>query len=221
MENRFNNEEVRVLGVLMEKQLTTPEYYPMTPNAIRTASNQKSNRNPVVNYELEQVLDILQQLRKKQMLVMVTSSGSRVRKYEHRMKEVFFFSQREQALMGMLMLRGPQTIGELRQRTERLADFETLTGVEQTLNELMAETRRPQILVMKLPVWPGQKEPRYVQLLAGEPDVVQLAEEASMAPNKGAASTSRLTLLEEKVEALSGELDGLKAQFETFKQQFE
>ena len=220
--SEFSAEEVRVLGVLMEKQLTTPEYYPLTPNAIRTASNQKSNRSPVVEYDEDLVQDTLQQLRKKQMLVVVSGSGSRVRKYEHRMREVFFLNQREMAVLSVLMLRGPQTIGEIRSRTERMADFSTLTEVEEVLKDLSADTRKPLPQVMQLPVWPGQKEPRFIHLMSGQPDIEKLQEETTMImPQAAAAGASRLTLLEEKVESLTAELESLKEQFATFKEQFE
>ncbi len=221
MEVRFTPEEIRVLGVLMEKQMATPEYYPMTPNAIKAACNQKSNRNPQVKYSDDQVLDILQSLRKKEMLVVVTTSGSRVRKYEHRMKETFFLNRREMAVLCVLMLRGPQTAGEIRARSERLAEFSSLEEVEETLGELGMETRNPQPLVMKLPLWPGLKEPRYAHLLAGKPDTEQLARQAAAVPESSSTQQAKIEALEQRVEQLAAELASLQMQFLEFKRQFE
>ncbi len=219
----FSAEESRVLGVLMEKQMTVPEYYPMTPNAIKTACNQKSNRNPIVNYDEGIILDTLQRLRQKEMLVVVSTSGSRVRKYKHRMKEVFFLSQKEMAALCVQILRGPQTVGEIRTRTNRMVEFENLDEVVTVLDDLSNENRKPQPLVMKLPVWPGQKEHRYMHLLAGKPDIEKLAAEAKAFPvlQTGGGSSSRMAELNEKIEALSLELKELRDQFNQFKRQFD
>lgn len=216
----LTEEEVRVLGVLAEKQMTTPEYYPMSLNAVKVACNQKSNRDPVVEYEEAAVLEALDSLRRKGLALVVSGGGSRVRKYEHKLREALFLSQKEQALLTMLMLRGPQTLGELRSRTDRMAEFADLAEVEETLRDLSAAERSPRPLVMMLPRMPGQKENRYAQLLAGEPDLEALAaREASAVPQP--AGTSRLAELEEKVEMLTRELQELKEQFRQFKQQFE
>ena len=203
--------------------MTTPEYYPMTPNALKNACNQKSNRYPIVEFDEDVVRGIIDSLRRKNMLMLVTGAGSRARKYEHRMKEVFFLSKKEAAAMAVLMLRGPQTIGEIRGRTERMTDFEDLTDVENTLNELMRENRNPKPLVMQLPVFPGQKEHRFVHLLCGEPDVDKLTADAAAFSSASVVKIgkSKITELEEKVDTLSQELDALKAQFEEFKKQFD
>jgi hypothetical protein len=221
----FSTEEARVLGSLMEKQMTTPEYYPMSPNALKNACNQKSNRYPVVEYDDEIIQSAIDSLRKKSMLTIVSGAGSRVRKYEHRMKEVFFLSQKEMATICILMLRGPQTVGEIRGRSERMAEFTDLADVEKTLNDLMAESRNPKALVKQLPVFPGQKEHRFVHLLCGEPEIEPRKAGAEAVANANAGMVqigkSKITELEEKVEELSRELLELKEQFQQFKKQFE
>ncbi len=219
----FSMEEARVLGCLMEKQMTTPEYYPMTPNALKNACNQKSNRYPVVDFDDEIVRNTIDSLRRKNMLIVVTGAGSRVRKYEHRMKEVFFLSKKEIAAMCIMMLRGPQTIGEIRGRTERMVDFADLNDVEETLQDLMREGRNPRPLVVKLPVFPGQKEHRFIHLLCGEPNIEQLTADAAAYASTSVVHVgkSKITELEEKVETLTQELETLKEQFHQFKKQFE
>ncbi len=218
----FNAEEIRVLGVLMEKQMTIPEYYPMTPNAIKSACNQKSNRNPVVSYDEDVILDTLGNLRKKEMLIVVSTKGSRVRKYKHRMKEIFFLSNKETAALCVQMLRGPQTVGEIRARTSRMVEFENLDDVMEVLDDLSDENRKPQPLVIKLPVWPGQKEHRFIHLLAGKPDIEKLTAEARAYPAfQTAGSNSQIAELNQKVEALSAEIKELRDQFNAFKHQFD
>lgn len=222
----FSAEEIRALGALMEKEMTTPEYYPMTLNALKNACNQKSNRNPVVTYDDDRVINALDHLRRKRMVIIVSGAGSRVRKYEHKIREQFFLSKQEAAVLAVLMLRGPQTVGELRGRTERMVDFESLTAVEEVLTDLMDAGRKPMPLIMKLPRQPGRKEPRYSQLLGGQPDEEQLAAMAEQmaAPTASAmpgGATSKITELEEKVDRLQAELEALRKAFEQFKQQFE
>ena len=219
----LSEEEARVLGALLEKQMTTPEYYPMSVNALTNACNQKSNRHPVVNYEESTVLETVDSLRRKGLAIVVTGAGSRVRKYEHKVKETLFLNQKEQAALCMLMLRGPQTVGEIRTRTDRMATFQDLTEVEDTLRDLAAKERTPQPLVMMLPRFPGQKENRYIHLLSGEPDVEALSAEeaAATAVSSRSANETRITELEAKVENLSGELQALKEQFNQFRKQFE
>lgn len=223
MEELLAPEEVRVLGVLMEKQMTTPEYYPMTVNAVKNACNQKTNRHPVVEYEEDFVGDIIDRLRRKRLLIVVSGPGMRARKYEHNLKDLLFLNQKEMALLCLLMLRGPQTVGELRGRTERMATFNGLEEVEEILGDLAADTRQPLSLVRKLPVLPGQKEHRFVHLLSGEPDIEQLAIEAEFdtpAANR-TSSADKLAELEVQVETLSREMSELREAFQRFKQQFE
>jgi hypothetical protein len=217
----FTEEEVRVLGVLIEKQMTTPEYYPMTPNAIKNACNQKTNRNPVVQYDDEVVLDTLQQLRKKSMLTLVSGAGSRVHKYEHRMREVFFLNQKEMAVLCILMLRGPQTLGEIRSRTERMATFDSIEEVEEVVRDLSQETRKPYPLVVQLPVFPGQKEPRFMHLLSGEPDLEKWQNSSMLQALPTEPASSRIGELEERIEQLEAELKTLREQFQEFQKQFE
>jgi uncharacterized protein YceH (UPF0502 family) len=223
MELNLSAEEVRLLGVLAEKQMTTPEYYPLSLNALTVGCNQKSNRSPVVNYEESEVLEALENLRRHGWVIVVTGGGSRVRKYEHKLKDKLFLSQKEQAALCVLMVRGPQTVGEIRTRTERMVEFPDLTDVEETLRDLAAAERTPQPLAMMLPRFSGQKENRYIHLISGKPDVEKLsAEEASETfAGAGSSSAAHLSELEEKVENLTRELENLKKQFEQLKKQFE
>src|SRR5690349_5317728 len=154
----LDSEEVRVLGALLEKEATTPEYYPMSLNALVNACNQKSNRHPVVNYDDEIVLQAIDRLRDKKMSAVIVGSG-RVNKYAQRFSELLNLGRRELALMCTLLLRGPQTLGELSGRSERMHAFEDLEEVERTLNRL-AEHEIGK-LVMRLAKAPGQKEARY------------------------------------------------------------
>src|SRR6266513_3168302 len=167
MDWQLDAAEVRVLGALMEKEITTPDYYPLSLNALINACNQKSNREPVVSYDEETVEAALDALRHKGLSLRVTGRDSRVPKHEQRFTERFNLGRREAAIMCMLMLRGPQTVGELRGRTDRLYTFEDLEGVESTLNRL-AEAG----YVKRLPRQAGFKESRYTHLLAGDVDVV-------------------------------------------------
>jgi uncharacterized protein YceH (UPF0502 family) len=206
--------ETRVLGSLIEKQVTTPEYYPLTLNALTLACNQKNNRNPVTSYSENQVSDALETLREKNLTYVFYGSTSRVPKYKHVMPEVMHLSHPEVALMCVLMLRGPQTPGELRGSASRLHEFSTLEELEETLNGLI--THDPEPLVVRLPRQPGQKEVRFVHLLSGEIDVEALAAESAQP-----AAAPKRSGLEQKVEALAAEIENLKTQFEQFKKQFE
>jgi uncharacterized protein YceH (UPF0502 family) len=211
METILSDIETRVLGSLIEKQVTTPEYYPLTLNALTLACNQKNNRNPVTSYSENQVADALESLREKNLAYVFYGSTSRVPKYKHVMPEVMHLSHPEVALMCALMLRGAQTLGELRGNAGRLHEFSSLEEVEETLNKLI--TRDPDPLVARLPRQPGQKDGRFAHLLSGEIDV-QAFEQTPPSP-------SRRTSLEEKVEALTAEVEKLKEQFEQFRKQFE
>lgn len=208
--------ETRVLGSLIEKQVTTPEYYPLTLNALTLACNQKNNRNPVTAYSEQQVADALESLREKNLTYVFYGSTSRVPKYKHVMPEVMHLNHAETALMCVLMLRGAQTLGELRGSASRLHDFSGLEEVEETLNGLIS--REPEPLVARMPRQPGQKEGRFAHLLSGEIDVEALAAETERIAS---SSSSRRSSLEERVEALSAEVDKLKEQFEQFRKQFE
>jgi len=206
--------ETRVLGSLIEKQVTTPEYYPLTLNALMLACNQKNNRYPVTSYTENQVSEAVERLREKNLAYVFYGSTSRVPKYKHVMPEVMRLSHPEVALMCVLMLRGAQTLGELRGNAARLHDFSGLEEVEQTLNGLIT---RDEPMVARLPRQPGQKEGRFAHLLSGEINLEALAE----AERAAAAAPSRRNSLEEKVEALTAEVEKLKEQFEQFRKQFE
>ncbi|HJY30241.1 MAG TPA: YceH family protein [Pyrinomonadaceae bacterium] len=203
--------ETRVLGSLIEKQVTTPEYYPLTLNALTLACNQKNNRHPVTSYSENQVADAVESLREKNLAYVFYGSTSRVPKYKHVMPEVMHLSHAEVAVMCVLMLRGAQTLGELRGNGGRLHEFSSLEEVEATLNGLIS--REPEPLVVRLPRQPGQKDGRFAHLLSGEVNV-----EAVFEPER---PVTRRAGLEERVEALAAEVEKLKAQFEEFKKQFE
>jgi uncharacterized protein YceH (UPF0502 family) len=204
MDWKLDAAELRVLGALMEKEATTPDYYPMSLNALVNACNQKSNREPVVNFDDETVETALHELRAKGLASRI-SGDSRVPKHEQRFVEKFNLGRREAAVMCVLMLRGPQTVGELRGRTERIFAFDDLEGVESTLNRL-AEMG----FVTKLPRQAGYKEQRWAQLLAGE---IEIAEEAVA---ESAAPSDR-----KRIEVLEQEVAELKRAFEEFRRNFE
>jgi len=206
--------ETRVLGSLIEKQVTTPEYYPLTLNALTLACNQKNNRYPVTAYTENQVSDAVESLREKNLAYVFYGSTSRVPKYKHVMPEVMHLNHAEVAVMCVLMLRGAQTLGELRGNASRLHEFSSLEEIEQTLNGLIT---LDEPLVARLPRQPGQKEGRFAHLLSGEINLEALAESERTA----AAVPSRRASLEEKIEALTAEVENLKEQFEQFRKQFE
>ena len=220
----LNRVEVRVLGSLIEKQITTPEYYPLTLNALTNACNQTSNRDPVVSFDDKTVVRALESLREKKLVWMVTGAGSRVPKYEHRMAETFTLAEQEVAVLGVLMLRGPQTVGEIRGRTARMYEFQSLDEVEQVLDALMISEPHP--FVTKLARQPGTKESRYAHLLGGEVKIERVEEQPAIARLEPAAlevraENERMAKIEEEMEALRLELSELKQQFLEFKKQFE
>ena len=221
MQTILTEVEVRALSALVEKQVTTPEYYPLTLNALVQACNQKSNRNPVVSFDEETVAQAMETLRGKNLVYVFYGSTSRVPKYKHMMPEIFGLSPQELAIMCVLMLRGPQTPGELRGRSERLYDFSSLEEVEETLTLL--SDKDPQPLVSRLPRHPGQKEIRYVHLLAGEVSADYESagtdtEAGSVREVTGNYKTKELT---QEVEALREEVNTLRKEFEEFKRQFD
>ncbi|MFN2531386.1 MAG: YceH family protein [Pyrinomonadaceae bacterium] len=209
--------ETRVLGSLIEKQVTTPEYYPLTLNALTLACNQKNNRNPVTSYSEQQVSEALESLREKNLAYIFYGSTSRVPKYKHVMPEVMHLSQAELAVMCVLMLRGPQTPGELRGSGSRLYEFTGLEDVEQTLNALMAREAEP--LVTRLPRQAGQKEVRFAHLLAGPLSIESAMEQPSV--RRTPAQPDRIARMEEEVSTLKTQVDELTKQFEQFRRQFE
>ncbi|HEU4794405.1 MAG TPA: YceH family protein [Pyrinomonadaceae bacterium] len=203
--------ETRVLGALVEKQISTPEYYPLTLNALTLACNQKNNRHPVTAYTENEVTQAVESLREKNLVYVFYGSTSRVPKYKHVMPEVLHLNAAETALMCVLMLRGPQTPGELRGNAARLYEFSGLEEVEQTLAGLISH--EPDQMVARLPRQAGQKEVRFGHLLSGEIPVETAAEPARISPPRQS--------LEHKVDTLAAEVEKLKAQFEEFKKQFE
>jgi len=218
MEATLNEREVRVVGSLVEKQVTTPDYYPLTLNALVHACNQISNRDPVVAYDERTVEDAIDSLRGKNLVYVFYGSESRVPKYKHMMREVFELSPPELAALCVLMLRGPQTVGEVRGRTGRLHEFADLSEVESALEAL---ARRDEPLVTKLARRPGQKDARYAQLLAGAPAEPEPSDVAAASGAARETAGERVARLEAEVASLRGEVAELRRQLEEFRRQFE
>ena len=209
--------EARVLGALVEKDITTPDYYPLSLNALVNACNQKNNRDPVMNLDENQVREALSGLEAMGLAGPASSADSRVTKYEHHLQDVFNFSRGETAVICVLLLRGPQTLGELRGRTERLHRFEDLEAVQAALQHLMR--REPPLAVM-LPRQPGTKESRYAHLLSGEVPVAALASRGVAVPVDH-GQQDRVSRLEEQVATLEREVSDLKQTVEALRKQFE
>jgi len=218
---RLDPVEVRILACLIEKESTTPEYYPLTLNALTSACNQKSNREPVVSLEEKTVVRGIESLREKGLVLMVTGAGSRVPKYKHIFARRFQLNAPEVAALCLLMLRGPQTVGELRGRTARLHAFADLSEVDSTLNGLMS--RGEGAYVVKLPRQPGRKEARYAHLFCGEPEMSEPEQDVHSvpAPREAPADNERMRQLEEKIAHVRAELGELREAFAEFKKQFE
>ena len=210
--------ETRVLGSLVEKELTTPEYYPLSLNALVNACNQKSNRDPVMNLKEEDVRDALRSLDKKGLAGPADNMVSRVSKYEHRLQEAYNFNRHEIAVLSELLLRGPQTPGELRSRADRMHKFDDLGIVQSTLQRLM---KREPPLVTVLPRQPGTKEVRYAHLMSGDVEIVAPDSEEGVAVVSSASYEERIKRLESHVEKLQSDFAELKHQFAAFRKQFE
>ena len=208
--------EARILGSLVEKQLTTPEYYPLTLNALTAACNQKSNRDPVMSLGETEIMGSIDSLRDRNLVYLYYGSGSRTVKYKHMLPSVYDLDEAGVAITAVLLLRGPQTIGELRERTGRLHEFGGLNEVQETLDAL---TRRDEPIVIKLERQPGQKEARYAHLLSGE--VLQDTIAASPRIVSGGGSNERIEKLEAEVESLRNELADFRATFDEFRKQFD
>jgi uncharacterized protein YceH (UPF0502 family) len=216
----LNEVETRVLGSLVEKDVTTPDYYPLSLNALVNACNQKNNRDPVMNLDEDTARQALDTLQQKRLAGPTSSADSRVTKYEHRLQEAFNFTRGETAILCVLLLRGPQTPGELRGRTERMHRFEDLTEVQSSLQRLM---QRDPPLARVLPRQPGTKESRYKHLLSGdEEDLTDVARAPTPAsvPSQS-AEPDRISRLEDEVANLQKEVADLKQQFASFGKQFE
>jgi hypothetical protein len=221
MEIKLDAIETRIIGVLIEKQMATPDYYPLTLNALVNACNQKTNREPVMDLAESDVEDALTRLRNRRLVWQVKAQGSRALKYEHNMKDVADFSDRELGILGVLLLRGSQTAGELRSRTTRLAEFHGLAAVEHTLHKLIDHEKGP--FVHRIDRRPGQKEDRYRHLFSAAPEASDDRDIPETEPRSLPVRSELGTLddLEKKVDDLHQELEDLKAQFEEFKRQFE
>jgi uncharacterized protein len=207
--------EARVLGALVEKEVTTPDYYPLSLNALINASNQRSNREPVMNLDEDDVRQALHGLEAKHLAGRARSADGRVAKYEHWLGEAFNFSRAETALLCVLLLRGPQTPGELRSRTERLHSFEEITDVLAGLQKL---TDREPSLAAVLPRQPGTKEARYAHLLSGPVESIHVAPaEPASAPDAAPASSD----LQARVETLEATVDELRQQVEALNQKID
>lgn len=225
----LNEIETRVLGSLIEKDITTPDYYPLSLNALVNACNQKNNRDPVMTLDENAVRNALTTLQEKRMAGPASGADSRVTKYEHRLQEVFNFDRREIAVVCVLLLRGAQTPGELRGRTERMYHFDTLEDVVSTLDRL---SQRESPLVCILARQPGTKEYRYMHLFSGEP--LEPTVSRATLERESATSTAvdapfqavpppaqRLARLEEEVASLRRELTDVQHQLAEFRKQFE
>lgn len=209
--------EARVLGSLVEKQLTTPEYYPLTLNALTAACNQKSNREPVMSIGETELLAAIDQLRDKNLVYLYYGSTSRTVKYKHMLPNVYDLDPAGTAVIALLLLRGPQTVGELRGRSDRLYEFSGLDEVQTTLDEL---ANRTEPLVLRLERQPGQKEARYAHLLSGEVDQAAVAT-VSTAVRQSSGSNERIEKLESDLETVRSELDQFKQEFAEFRKQFD
>ena len=216
--------EIRVLGALFEKARTTPDSYPLSLNAVTTACNQTSNRDPVMSLAETEVSAALDALRKRQLVRAIVRSGAAVTKYAHLMDEALGLVNRQLAVLTVLMLRGPQTAGELRTRAQRLHDFDDVADVESALDGLAS--REPEPLVLKLLRRPGQREDRWAHLRAGEA-AAHAAEARASAAAHGTPATApppsddRVARLESEIAAMRQELTELRAELAAFRKQFE
>ena len=211
--------EVRVLGSLIEKEKTTPEYYPLSINALKNACNQKSSRDPVVSYDERTVQQALDGLREKKLAYVFYGAESRVAKYGHIFEKVFHLESSEVSVLCVLLLRGPQTAGEIRQRASPLHTFVNLSEVDEALESLMK--RDDQNLVVSLPRQPGMKEVRYAHLLCGPISQTEMNELLRGDQPARPRGDDRVGRLEEETTALRQRLDDLERQFIAFKKQFE
>lgn len=198
--------ETRVLGALLEKDLATPDYYPLSLNALVNACNQKTNRDPVVSYDAATVLSALEQLRARRLAAFVAEAGSRVEKYRHRVSELMNLTRGEIAVLAVLLLRGPQTVGELKQRAASMHPFEDLDSVQHAVERLAAREEEP--LAVQLPKGAGEREPRWAHLLSGQPP----------APAAPAHSAPAEPALRERVALLEAELADLRARFNALRE---
>ncbi len=210
--------EARVVGSLVEKQLTTPEYYPLTMNALTAACNQKSNRDPVMSLDDTTIMPAIDSLRDKNLVYLYYGSSSRTVKYKHMLPSVYDLDAAGFAILAVLLLRGHQTIGELRERTGRLHEFGSLGEVQETLDGL---TRRDDPLVIKLERQTGQKEARYAHLLCGAVDQEKFIATREATSTSTGGGSERISKLENEVESLRSELAEFRSVFDEFRKQFD
>ena len=210
--------EARVLGALIEKDVTTPDYYPLSLNALVNACNQKNNREPVMNLDEDAVREALNGLEQQRLAGQARGADSRVSKFEHRLQEVFNFTRAETAVMCVLLLRGPQTPGELRGRTERMFKFEDLSSVQSTLQRLM---QRDVPLVKPLSKQPGTKEIRYMHLLSGDEEPAEFSGSVPTEFSSHSSADARVAQLETEVSTLKTEMEKLRQEFNEFRKQFQ
>jgi len=208
--------EAGIVGCLIEKENATPDYYPLTLNALVNACNQKSNRDPVVNYDQETVESALESLLRENIIYLFYGSGSRTPKYKHLLPKILELNHPETAIICVLLLRGPQTLGELNQRTNRIYEFSNLGEVNQTVDSLI---NRDEVLILKLPKQPGQKEARFYHSLSGIPKTETIVNE--LEPTKDREGNDRIEMLEDEIMRLGEELIDFRREFEKFKSQFE
>lgn len=221
MQVQLTEIEARVLGSLIEKDITTPDYYPLSLNALVNACNQKNNREPVMTLDENAVREALSTLQEKRLAGPASGADSRVTKYEHRLQEAYNFDRREIAIICVLLLRGPQTPGELRGRTDRMYHFDALEDVVSTLDRL---AHRDPPLTAALPRLPGTKETRYMHLFSGDAPAVALGSVERAPTPTNAISTStvdRISALEAEVQSLRAELTEVQQQLAAFRKQFE
>ena len=219
MELVLDNVEARVLGALLEKDVTTPDYYPLSLNALVNACNQKNSRDPVMELDEEAVREALASLQQKRLAGPAHGADSRVAKYEHRLQEAFNFTRAETAIVCLLLLRGPQTPGELRGRSERLFRFEEVADVLATLQRLM---QHEPPLVKALPRQPGTKEARYAHLFCGDVEVqVEFASSRSQSPPQASERDETVLRLEQELASLQHRVSDLEKALLEFRKQFE
>jgi uncharacterized protein len=214
----LNEMEARVLGALLEKEITTPDNYPLSLNSLVNACNQKSNRDPVMNLDEESVRDALRTLQDNSLARSVSAADSRVTKYEHRLQEAFNFDRREAAIFCELLLRGPQTPGELRTRAERMHPFDDLSEAQSALQRLM--NREPP-LVKVLARQPGTKESRYIHLLSGDAKAVSATAGREVPAAVEREKMDEFSRLSSEIAELRRDMADLKEQFAAFRKQFE
>jgi uncharacterized protein len=214
----LNEMEARVLGALLEKEITTPDNYPLSLNSLVNACNQKSNRDPVMNLDEDSVRDALRTLHDNSLARSVSAADSRVTKYEHRLQEAFNFDRREAAIFCELLLRGPQTPGELRTRAERMHPFADLSEAQSALQRLM--NREPP-LAKVLARQPGTKESRYIHLLSGDAKPVSSTAGHEVPEALERKKMDEFSRLSSEIGELQRDLADLKQQFAAFRKQFE